>query len=190
MQGTISLSGVTFVKGEQVEIEQGKAFVLEFWATWCPPCRTSIPHLTELQHKYKDIIFVGLTSEQPQAVRKFVTNMGNQMDYRVGIEDGSLSTMFRVQGIPHAVVIDTSSKVKWSGHPMEPGFEAALRQCAKELEKGKEDTSRIDVKGKDREYISALSVKDLKQILTQHGLSYEGLPEKTDLIDKIMHSCV
>ena len=51
-----------FVKGEPVKsFEQGKIYVVEFWATWCPPCRTSIPHLTEMQKKYKDVVFIGVS---------------------------------------------------------------------------------------------------------------------------------
>ena len=43
-----------FVKGEPLkDLEKGKTYVVEFWATWCGPCRTSIPHLTELQKKHK-----------------------------------------------------------------------------------------------------------------------------------------
>ena len=38
-----------WVKGEEVSIESGKVYVIDFWATWCVPCRRSIPHLSELQ---------------------------------------------------------------------------------------------------------------------------------------------
>jgi len=49
-----SLDGLTYVKGEPVTFKEGKVYVVEFWATWCGPCKTSIPHLTEIQKKYKD----------------------------------------------------------------------------------------------------------------------------------------
>src|SRR6516225_7066119 len=52
----------SFVKGEPVkEFETGKLYVVEFWATWCGPCRTSIPHLTELQKKHGEIVFIGVS---------------------------------------------------------------------------------------------------------------------------------
>src|SRR6516225_10230386 len=51
-----------FLKGEPVaSLEKGKIYVIEFWATWCGPCRTSIPHVTELQKKHKDVVFIGVS---------------------------------------------------------------------------------------------------------------------------------
>jgi thiol-disulfide isomerase/thioredoxin len=48
-----------FIKGESVKgFEKGKIYVVELWATWCGPCRTTIPHLTELQKKYKDVTII------------------------------------------------------------------------------------------------------------------------------------
>src|SRR5437588_12539911 len=45
-----------FVKGDPVkELEKGKVYVVEFWATWCGPCRATIPHLTELAKEHKDV---------------------------------------------------------------------------------------------------------------------------------------
>src|SRR6516162_2697418 len=52
-----------YVQGEAVkEFQKGKAYIVEFWATWCGPCRISIPHLNETYEKYKDkgLIVIGM----------------------------------------------------------------------------------------------------------------------------------
>src|SRR5881227_3791659 len=73
-----------FVKGDPVkDLEKGKVYVVEFWATWCGPCRVSIPHLTELGKKHKDVTIIGVSiAEQDFAkVKPFVEEMGDKIDY-------------------------------------------------------------------------------------------------------------
>ena len=124
-----------FVKGEPVKgFEKGKTYVVEFWATWCGPCKTSIPHLTELQAKHKDATFIGVSvSEQDFAnVKPFVKEMGDKMNYRVAIdsvpegkdaEDGVMGKTWMEAsgqaGIPAAFVVNGDGKIAWIGHPME-----------------------------------------------------------------------
>ncbi len=97
----------------------GKPLVVEFWATWCPPCRTSIPHLNELYKKFqpKGLEAVGITKEDAATVRAFTKDV--PIDYHVGIDkSGKLSASFGVTGIPHALLVDKSGKIIWEGHPM------------------------------------------------------------------------
>lgn len=113
------------VKGKQV-------VVVEFWATWCPPCRVSIPHLTKMQKKFKDVIFVGVSDEKPDVVKKFVTQMGDKMDYVVAIDDQHQTSKgymaaFDIGGIPHAFVVGQDGHILWQGHPMD-GLEEVLDQ--------------------------------------------------------------
>src|SRR6185503_8290355 len=66
-----------WVQGEPVkEFEKGKAYVMEFWATWCGPCRVSIPHLNKLHTKFKDrgLIVIGqdVWEREVNAVAPFV----------------------------------------------------------------------------------------------------------------------
>lgn len=112
-----------WVKGDPVDISKG-VHVVEFWATWCPPCRTSIPHLTETQAKFKDrgVNIVGVTNEDLDTVEPFVKKMGKKMDYTVVIDDNrELSNKYMkkygVNGIPHAFVIK-DGEVVWHDHPM------------------------------------------------------------------------
>lgn len=96
----------------------GKPMIVEFWATWCPPCRTSIPHLNELHKKFKDrgLVVIGVTDETNPTIRQFVKEV--PMDYYVGTDKGGkLSEGFGVTGIPHALIVDKTGKIVWEGSP-------------------------------------------------------------------------
>ena len=125
----------SFVKGEPVkEFEAGKTYVVEFWATWCGPCKTSIPHITDLQKKHPAVTFIGVSvSEQDQGlVKPFVDDMGDKMAYRVAIDavpegkaanEGAMSKGWMQAagqgGIPTAFIVAGDGKIYWIGHPME-----------------------------------------------------------------------
>jgi thiol-disulfide isomerase/thioredoxin len=98
----------------------GKPLILEFWATWCPPCLKSIPHLNELYGKHKDkgLVIIGVTNEKRPDVEKFLKK--TKMDYFPAI-DATLSKTFGVTGIPHAVLVDKTGKIVWEGHPAQIG---------------------------------------------------------------------
>lgn len=114
-----SLAKVTWMKGAAVE--PGAAVtVVEFWATWCGPCRKSIPHLTDLQKKHgAKVNIVGLSNEDQATVKPFIDEMGAKMEYHVGIADVATygSYMQGIDGIPHAFVVDAGGTVVWQGHP-------------------------------------------------------------------------
>lgn len=96
-----------------------KPMIVEFWATWCPPCRASIPHLNEIYAKYKDkgLQIVGITDEDRAKIKKFEKEV--PIEYAVGLDaNGKYAKPFGIQGIPHAVLVDKTGKVVWEGHPM------------------------------------------------------------------------
>jgi thiol-disulfide isomerase/thioredoxin len=130
------LEGLTWIKGGPVGITPGNVYVVEFWATWCGPCRVSIPHLTGLQKKYKDkgVTFVGISDEPPDVTTPFVKQMGDSMDYNVAsdtkgdVYKGYMDA-FRQNGIPTAFVVSAAGKVVWFGHPMDSRFEQVIDQA-------------------------------------------------------------
>jgi thiol-disulfide isomerase/thioredoxin len=128
-----SLDGLTFVKGGPVKIEPGTIYVVEFWATWCPPCRESIPHLTKVATQYKDkgVVVVGISIEKEESVvRPFVEKQADKMDYIVAVDPewtvaNPYMKAFGQNTIPHAFLVDGSGKIAWHGIP-DSGLEKAI----------------------------------------------------------------
>ena len=114
---------------------RGKIVIVEFWATWCPPCRKSIPHLIKLHEMYKDkgVVLMSLTNEPIDKIRSFVKEY--KMTYAVGA-GSKTSRDYGVRGIPHAYIVDPNGKVAWHGHPMagmDEKIERALRETPPSL---------------------------------------------------------
>ena len=118
-----------WAKGSPQNLKNGKdknIFIVEFWATWCGPCKKSIPHLTEMQAKYKDkgLVVIGISNEETSKVKEFVKTMGDKMEYTVAVDKNDATTKvymngFNVRGIPFACVVDKSGAIIWSGNPLD-----------------------------------------------------------------------
>ena len=117
-----------FVRGEKPTFfEPGKVYVIEFWATWCPPCRQSMPHLTKLAEdmKSKGVVIVGISDEKVETVRTFLEKEEWKQKARYTLAtDPDRSTHKAYMeasgqgGIPTAFIVK-EGVVQWIGHPME-----------------------------------------------------------------------
>ena len=98
---------------------EGKVLVVNFWATWCPPCLKEMPAFVELQEKYghRGLQFVGIAIDRPEVVRNFMDSMA--INYPVligdlaGIEVGRRYGN-RLGSLPYTVVVDRDGQMVFS----------------------------------------------------------------------------
>jgi thiol-disulfide isomerase/thioredoxin len=124
-----------WIKGTPVQrFEKSQVYVLEFWATWCRPCKAAMPHLSGLAREYKGkVTFIGidiyeLKTTSMANVKSFVDSMGKQMDYRVAAGDSNFmetdwidASGDKRKGIPISYVVNSEGRLAWIGHPKDLG---------------------------------------------------------------------
>jgi len=95
---------------------KGKIIVLNFWASWCPPCREEMPELDALYKKYQpqQVAVIGIAAEELATMRKFVLNTPVSYPTIAGdIEAMNLASLLgnAQGGLPYTVIINTDAKV-------------------------------------------------------------------------------
>ncbi|HEY2955967.1 MAG TPA: TlpA disulfide reductase family protein [Candidatus Eisenbacteria bacterium] len=93
---------------------KGRAIVLDFWATWCGPCRASLPHLNDVQGRFgaQGLVVVGLSVDdaEPQAVRRFVDRLG--VRFRMAMADERVLDLYGpIRTIPTTFFINRRGEV-------------------------------------------------------------------------------
>jgi thiol-disulfide isomerase/thioredoxin len=203
-----ALKVTDWVKGTPTkEFVKGQVYVVEFWATWCGPCKTSIPHLSEMAKKYGEKVnFIGVSiweskpSDYKDKVPAFVKSMGDKMAYNIATEgpDAFMATNWMMasgeNGIPSSFIVDGDGKIVWIGHPM-GGLDKALAgvlEGSYDLEKAKQkraaDTARNAEQAAkaDLPYLKelgkALKAKDYKKAVEISDAAIKENPSDEDAI--------
>ncbi|PKQ63410.1 hypothetical protein BZG02_08475 [Labilibaculum filiforme] len=181
-----------WIKGTPVEyFENDKLYVVEFWATWCGPCRAAMPHLSELAKKYADkvnVIGVNVWEDHKNgkelyetslpSVKKFVLNMGDKMAYNVLMDnnDQYMANNWMVAsgqyGIPASFLIK-KGKIIWIGQPtkldkiIEEVMTGTYKMKADESKKRDEKLERTIVSFQDlaKRVSEAIATEDYSEAL-------------------------
>ncbi len=102
--------------GEKVKLSDyaGKVVILDFWATWCPPCRRGVPDLISIQKEYKDdLVIIGISLDQPSTqkdIQPFIEEFG--INYPVVLGNQEVSMAYgNIRAIPTSFVIDREGNI-------------------------------------------------------------------------------
>lgn len=117
-----------WIKGDTVfHFRKNQTYVLEYWATWCKPCKAAMPHLSVLAKQFRGkVTVIGVNAFEDanrsrENVYAFVKNMGAKMDYSVATQDSAMWAAWMnasaEQGIPKTFVVDDQTRLAWIGHP-------------------------------------------------------------------------
>lgn len=96
---------------------QGTPVMINFWATWCPPCRAEMPEIVEAAEKDQDLVVIAANvQEEIDVVRSFAEEFGMSMPVALD-SDGRLRDLYQVRGMPTSVFIDRSGTIAsvWAG---------------------------------------------------------------------------
>lgn len=88
-----------------------KVLILNFWATWCPPCREEIPDFVEVYNEYesKDVQFIGVSNEDISTLKSFVEDY--DISYPILIDDANIMGKWGISAIPTTFVFDKNGQI-------------------------------------------------------------------------------
>ncbi|MBR3654949.1 MAG: TlpA family protein disulfide reductase [Elusimicrobia bacterium] len=125
------------LEGKPVSLSdyKGKVVFIDFWATWCPPCRASIPAVENLYEQYKDnedFVVLGINlQEDKDTILKFMKKQ--KMNYPVLLSDKKVISNYKISSIPRFFIIDKNGEIYNKYVGFAPGVEELWQKDIKKL---------------------------------------------------------
>ncbi|WP_182865922.1 redoxin domain-containing protein [Rhodopirellula sp. JC639] len=178
-----------WIRGEPVQAPlRDRVHVVEFWATWCGPCRSGMPHISELQNEFADeVTFIGVTDEDEATVAGFLgqTAMEDKtwddvIEYRLAIDsEGWMNRAYMKAagqgGIPCAFVVGRDGIIEWIGHP------GTIDQPLQEIVAGTWDRQAAIAEYKQQEKLQELAAEVSAMLREQE---YDAALERMNQFEK------
>ncbi len=123
--------------GENIRLQdlRGEVVMLNFWASWCGPCRQEMPLMDELYGQYKDLGFTILAvnvDENRDEAHRFLDAV--PVNYPILYDpESSVSELYEVQAMPTTVMIDRDGNARYVHYGYQPGYEDDYEQQIREL---------------------------------------------------------
>ena len=141
---------------------KGKVVVMDFWATWCGPCKRAMPHLQKLweEFKGKGLVILAMSNENKAKVEAFITK--NKYTFPVGIDTGrKTNTKYGIRSIPTTYLVHPNGKVVWEGNPLQTeALDSKIKEALKDVLA--DDFNEIMENLEDMQYADA--IKGLKKL--------------------------
>ncbi|WP_394228861.1 TlpA family protein disulfide reductase [Pseudoalteromonas spongiae] len=125
------------LSGDNVRLKElsGQVVLINFWASWCGPCRKEMPLLDELHAKYSDLGFTVLgvnVEQQNQKAKEFINELNVSFPILLD-EQNTVSKLYDVEAMPTTVVIDRNSNLRYVHYGYQAGDEKLYKKMVKAL---------------------------------------------------------
>jgi len=122
-----TIIGVTTLDDDKnpvnIEHTEGTVMMIDFWATWCPPCQRPMQHNQDMLDQHKEawgdrVKIIGLSIDSnTKTVKDHITNKGWTSPIHYWKSKSDCSEVYQVKGVPHILIVDTKGKIQYKGHP-------------------------------------------------------------------------